>query len=292
VLRLAARVLVGTLVFTLIVVFAGAWPSAAGLMLTFPALNGFAYYFSPPESIAPMTRTMLWMPVVNGALCALYLWLFLLLAPRVAPELLALVLIGPVAGLWLVAITPQFVRAGVKVGHQLPFCVAATVIGALLVAAAVSTSGAPGIAPSPMGAWDFFAAVAHNKTKIVLFALCLAVFLVASTYGRVPDWARGILGSLPLVPFGGLLGVAADAHLSLEQRLVIFRAMAVSIWLAPAVAIWFIYGVARVLASRRPTGSATVDDLVRFSVIAFGWLACLCAILAIAYGIQLGATPR
>jgi hypothetical protein len=273
------------------VLLAAFLPTAAGLMLTFPALNGLAFYFSPPPSIAPMARTMLWMPVVNGGLCALYLGLYLLSAKRGSPEVVAVVLAGLVTCLWLVAVAPRFVRAGIPPRHQITYCVASTVIGVLMVAGAVFMAGAgtgtqAGATVADVSLGAVAEAIAGSTAKIALFALCLSVFLAAGTWQGLPDWARGLLGSLPLVPFGGLLGVAADSQMALEQRSEIFRAMAVSIWLAPAIAIWFIYGVARVLAARRSTGIALTDDLVRLSVIVTGWVICLCAILTIATIIQ------
>ena len=44
--RLACRISVGTAVYVAIVILAALLPAAAGLMLTFPALNGLALFFS------------------------------------------------------------------------------------------------------------------------------------------------------------------------------------------------------------------------------------------------------
>ena len=76
-LRILSRLAVGMAVYVVIVLFATSLPLAAGMMLTFPALNGLALYFSTPASIEPIARTMIWMPLINGVLCALYILLFL-----------------------------------------------------------------------------------------------------------------------------------------------------------------------------------------------------------------------
>jgi len=65
---LAARVAVGTAVYVTIVVLATPLPAAAGLMLTFPALNGLAFFFSEDERAASIAKSMFWMPAVNGVL--------------------------------------------------------------------------------------------------------------------------------------------------------------------------------------------------------------------------------
>ena len=87
--RLASRVAVGTAVYVVIVALAALLPSAAGLMLTFPALNGLAFFYSDDASATSIARSMFWMPVVNGVLCACYVVLFLLLAKTLPPTILA-----------------------------------------------------------------------------------------------------------------------------------------------------------------------------------------------------------
>src|SRR5579864_5870038 len=102
------RVLFGTLVYVLIIVLAAPIPSAAGLFLTFPALNGLAFLYSPPSSTESMARSMLWMPVINSALCGAYIIAFLAFSPFVTPSLLAWTLVIAVAALWLGISTRTF----------------------------------------------------------------------------------------------------------------------------------------------------------------------------------------
>ena len=74
------RALLGTTVYAIIIVLAAPFPGAAGLFLTFPALNGLGFLFSPRKNVEPMAKSMLWMPVINGTLCAAYIVVFLMLA--------------------------------------------------------------------------------------------------------------------------------------------------------------------------------------------------------------------
>jgi hypothetical protein len=68
------RVAFGSLVYILILVLAAQIPSAAGMMLTFPALNGLGLLFTEQSEIPDTARSMLWMPVVNGVLCASFIF--------------------------------------------------------------------------------------------------------------------------------------------------------------------------------------------------------------------------
>ncbi len=91
---LGARVAVGTAVYLMIVVLATSRPAAAGLMLTFPALNGLAFFFSEDARAAAIARSMLWMPIVNGALCAGYITLFAFVATSASATFVAWGLVG------------------------------------------------------------------------------------------------------------------------------------------------------------------------------------------------------
>jgi hypothetical protein len=135
VIRLSAQIVVGTTVYTLIVVLASTVPAAAGLMLTFPALNGLGFFFSRQENIEAMAQTMLWMPLLNGALCAAYMLLFLVLG-RIdgSPTSVAWVLMVAMTLVWFACVTRNKVSAGIPHDRQLAYGVATSAVGALLVA--------------------------------------------------------------------------------------------------------------------------------------------------------------
>src|ERR1700692_4259392 len=98
--RLLSRIGAGTCVYAVIVVLAATQPSAAGMMLTFPALNGLAFFFSGDAKAASIAKSMFWMPIVNGTLCALYMALFFPLARTLLPAVVGWSLLLGVMVLW------------------------------------------------------------------------------------------------------------------------------------------------------------------------------------------------
>jgi hypothetical protein len=286
-----SRLCVGAGAFLLIVVLSGLLPGAAGLMLTFPALNGLAFFFSEPTRAAPMAQTMLWMPLVNGALCALYIVLFLLVG-RVAPITSSLCLTGLVVALWVAAVTRKVVTEGIAAKHHLAYAIAATVVGVLLVAAALylaTPEAGPRIVASAPGLTE---AIARNALKMLLFLVTLLAFLLLTDYVPLSDSVRGILAGLPLVPFGGLLGISADWSTGLDDRLAIFATMATTIWLAPAIAIWFIYGLSSFLSAMKPLRPRILDSTARLVALLLGWLACFAVVVALGHAIDFFAAAR
>ncbi|HTV26312.1 MAG TPA: hypothetical protein VMF32_00845, partial [Xanthobacteraceae bacterium] len=222
--RFAARVAVGTAVYVLIVVLAALLPAAAGLMLTFPALNGLAFYFSEDERAGSIARSMLWMPVVNGVLCAGYIVLFLLLARTVEPSGLAWGLLGAIGAVWFTWVTRRAVHHGIEREAQFRFAAASTPAGLLLAAMALVALRHVGVSPprravAVLGGIDgIVATVESNELKIAMFAFTLSIFAGAIQYWRISDSTRGILAGLPIVPFGGLVSVAADTSMTVDAR--------------------------------------------------------------------------
>ena len=278
-----SRVLFGTAVYAFIIALAAPIPSATGLFLTFPALNGLAFLYSPPSSAEAMARSMLWMPVINSALCGAYIVAFLAFSPVMAPTPLAWTLATAVAALWLGISTRKFVREGISRDHQAVFGVIVLLVGCVIAALAprvlgeLATSQGPASSMHSPFSLDLLPQIFwQSRLKIALFAICLLLFLVLTT--RLSPSAQGILGGLPLVPFGGLVSVATEAG---TDQLYIFERMAASVWLGPMVGIWFICGYSRYLDARRPSGSKSFDATMRFGVLLAAWCLCIAAIFAI-----------
>jgi len=291
--RQTLRVVAGTAVYVAIVLLAAPLPAAAGIMLTFPALNGLFFFFSGDERAAGIARSMLWMPVINGALCGGYILLFAMLARSVSPAVVAWSLLLAVVILWYACVTRRWVRAGVAPERQFAYAVAATLVGALMVivvgAAAARTGGAPITVPGAAdadGAPWIVATILRSRLKIALFAATLAVVLLAAAYFPLSDSTRGILSGLPVVPFGGLVAIAADGSMSLHERLHILAGMGRGVWLGPAVAIWFIYCLSRFLGNRAKTQPPARDAAIRFGALVAGWLAAFAIIVAVGCGIE------
>jgi hypothetical protein len=291
--RLASRVAVGTAVYVLIVVLAALLPPAAGLMLTFPALNGLAFFYSDDASAAAIARSMFWMPVVNGTLCAVYIVLFLLLVGTLAPASLAWALLAAIVAIWFAWVTRRAVRSGIERDSQFRLAVVSTLAGFLLAAMALLALHRLGVslprgalAAAPGGIHAVIAATERSELKIAMFALTLAIFAAAIQYWRISDSTRGILAGLPIVPFGGLVSVAADTTLSADTRWHIFLGMAGSVWLGPAVAIWFIYGFSRHLGARSKASSPQADALSRSGALMLAWVTTFGVIVALAIAIE------
>ncbi len=291
---LAVRVAVGTAVYAIIVVVAAPLPAAAGLMLTFPALNGLAFFFSGDERAASIARSMFWMPVVNGVLCGGSISVFAFVATRGSATVLAWCLLAIAVAAWLAGVTRGRVRRGIDPDHQLAFVIGVTLAGILLAAGGAIESGylqgaAAAQGPSMSGTDDagwIAAAIWRSKLKIGLFALALLTFFASVAYLPISDSTRGILAGLPLVPFGGLLAIAGDAGMSLDERLQVLRGMMIGVWLGPAVAMWFIYIFARFLSTRRKSATPVAENVVRFGALLAGWVAAFAAIVAIADAIK------
>lgn len=282
------RVLLGTAVYALILVLAAPFPAAAGLMLVFPTLNGLAYVFSERGRVLAMAPSMLWMPIINGTLCGVYLLIFPAAASVVPAPPLAWGLAAGAVALFVFLVRRPWVANGIAPARQLTFVIAATLAGAALVAAAASVHGAgagaasgwAGAAPSASPVRFAMDTLRHNGAKIVVFALCLGAFLLATRLMPVSDAWRGILAGLPFAPFGGLVSIAGDNALELALRLDIIRQMAVSLWLGPAIAMWFIYAFPRALVRLPPGAAHAIPALFG------GWALCGLAVAATALALH------
>src|SRR2546425_2152657 len=101
---LILQAVVGTGLFTLILWCAqSSNPRAAGMMLTFPALNGFGLLMAESYDLHVMARAMLPMIALNGLLCATYiiaqrqlLWRL----PHLSPGVKVWMLLGACVVLW------------------------------------------------------------------------------------------------------------------------------------------------------------------------------------------------
>ena len=157
---------------------------------------------------------MLWMPVINGALCALYMLVLLALGTRSSTALAGWLLLLLVVALWYACVSRKTVMEGIAPQYQLAYSIAATLIGAVFVIVALALSARLGAVPHDAYAtgWENWGwvieAMLQSKLKIVLFAVAFSAFIVAEAYFPISDAARGVLSGLPIVPFGGLVSIA------------------------------------------------------------------------------------
>jgi hypothetical protein len=74
--------------------------------------------------------------------------------------------------------------------------------------------------------------------------------------------------------------------MSVDMRLAIIAGMLRGVWLAPAVAVWFILGFSRFLDARAHRRSPAADTAVRIGALVAGWLATFAVIVVAGYGIE------
>src|SRR5215212_696038 len=129
------KVLIGTVMYVLLLFAAAAVPTGAGLMLTFPALNGLALLYLRPERVPLMAQVMVRMPVINGACCAAYILLFLWVGRTAAPSTVAWGLSFLTVLLWVFAVSGEGER--LRSSDPLKYATLVTATGLILAAAAI-----------------------------------------------------------------------------------------------------------------------------------------------------------
>jgi hypothetical protein len=293
-----AKVLFATIVFVIISLLARPFPAAAGMMLTFPVINGLSFLFKPASSAEEMARTMLWMPIINGALCGIYIVVFLFGGGIRAPVPFACTELVVIILIWATIITRESVKVGVPPEKQPVVGLVYLLFGIGLTGVTIWVQQRSGIALNTgslvniSSSFDWFFQPL-NQIKIFIFAATFAAFLGLSNY--FPDVRiHGILGGLPAVPFGGLVSVAGFGPDNLAERLLVLERMATTVWLGPIIGFCFIYIYSRFLSSRKEDATF-FNAAVNFLVLLIAWVACfliICGIaLAISYIVQPGMTP-
>jgi hypothetical protein len=259
-------------------------------MLTFPALNGLGLLFEGPNKAPEVARTMILLPIINGLLCAAYIWMFLLGTSVASAKTLTvgctIIVIALWAGsaLWTRKRKEAGKRTGIEDAYQWPYAVGSTVVFGVLASTVTfgvgtnsvpighsdqTTSQWPSASEMPIGLVE---TVMNNQLKISLFLIGLLIFTAVIAHPRVPAWFRGFMGGFPIVPFGGLASITwgdqtATVSSSLEQ-------MAGSVWASPIVPIWFIVFFTRYLAVTRIW-------LLQGMGLFIGWIACFAAIAGV-----------
>jgi hypothetical protein len=281
----------GMLVYVVLLWIARRVPSAASLMLLFPALNGLGLFFEGDKA-PEIARTMILLPLINGLLCAVYIWIFILAPPAVSTLKLTGICTTMVVLLWSGSVLWVWLRrrnnkpTGIGDPHQLRFGLIWTVV---LIAATVTVSLYFGLYPPGAGqsqsttsSWANPADIAgelvevamSNLLKVTLFFFGLLFFIVVSSHPRAPAWLKGFMGGFPIVPFGGLISLSSGQETAAVMGTL--HQMAGSVWASPIVPLWFILLFTRYLALTR---SVALHVLGLFA----GWAGCLIAIAGISW---------
>ncbi len=237
-IEIGAKVVLGTVLYVVVLWAAGRNPRAAGMMLTFPTLNGIGLLLAEPTLLEGVVHSMLLMPVVNGIFCAGYLALSRRLLRRGwQPGRTSAGLLLLISAVWVI------VAAGIAsgswgVGSPYQWSYGLGILGAgLLLTWLLRPLHAPGQRAG--GAVRLPHVIARNRGRIALFALSLAI---VATFERLGGSGSllGILASLPLVAFFGLHSLVSDARASIEARIATLDGLGNGVWLGPAIAIFFV----------------------------------------------------
>lgn len=235
---LTAKVMGGTALFVAILLTARAGSArVAGLMLTFPTLNGLGLLGATQQDLGVVVNAMLPVIALNGLLCVGYIWLF----QRGANALLQSgIRVAIVCGLvWLLAacLLVWLDRPDLNKLIAITYAVGAVVFTFLRW----SPRAAPEAPESATGTLTF---LNRRRDRVLLFALSLAVVLaIAHRYRDAGAWV-GVLSALPVLPLFVLAGIAEDRP---RQFGVIRDIVAIG----PAIAMVFALGYAWFLAEIR-----------------------------------------
>lgn len=244
----------------------------AGMMLTFPMLNGMALV-SAREHARKTGQSMVPIVVLNGVMCFLFTlalaWLDAARAHPVALTALAAVL-------WLCVYAVLETR-----NVMVPWGWATAVFAAACVMVSVAMTYWLWPAcitfanETPVRAGGV-AGVLDSWIRIALFALSLFVVFVVAHFCRDAHAAIGRLGALPIVPLFGLYTVASvlASDPAAVPKLETMRSMVLVGWM---IALVFAIVLAAYVAR---TSSPRSGMLGHLATLIAGWAICLACIVA------------
>jgi hypothetical protein len=240
----AIKLALGIIFYIVIITAARLFPTAAGMMLIFPMLNGLTLAAAPQkESVQRAANTMLLLPIANCSLCGFYILTFTWInpsGPRVS-------LLFGLAALWVI-FAASIVHYKVEIRgkrNQLIYILVCTILCLLMMAALIGYEPKSKVLAATSVPWFEF--LKQNAIKILLFVMSFSAIIAISdfvaTQSSSPLLSRllGILSGIPLVPLFGLYTIADPTGEMAGRRVEIFGSLAVSIWLSPIIAIGFIF---------------------------------------------------
>ena len=246
----------------------------AGMMLTFPMLNGMALV-SAREHAHKTGQSMVPIVVLNGAMCFLFA---LALAWSDTARAHPVPLTALAAVLWLCVYA---VLEGRNV--MMPWGGATAVFAAACVMASVAITYWLWPACTPLAAQvpvraGGLAGVLDSWIRIALFALSLFIVFVVAHFYRDAHAAIGRLGALPIVPLFGLYTVASvlASDPAAIPKLETMRSMVLIGWM---IALVFAVVLATYVAR---TSSVRSGMLGHLAALVAGWAICLAGIVAVA----------
>src|SRR2546430_1187514 len=199
---LILKAVVGTGLFTLILWYAqSSNPRAAGMMLTFPALNGLGLLTAQSHDIHLMARAMLPMIALNGLLCATYVVAQRQLRSRCAslpPSIHVWTVLGGCVILWggVALWGAPWLQSSLVSSRQIITFIGAYAMTSVPLTALLLWSP---VAEHGCGRQRFWGVIRTNAVRVGgLLGLLVLVMLLARSGAEA--WA-GRLSALPLIPF-------------------------------------------------------------------------------------------
>ncbi len=264
----------GSALFTLILWCAQSRnPRAAGMMLTFPALNGLGLLTAETDDLCLMAQAMPPMIVLNGLLCTGYL---LLQGRRVGqrarvPALahplgllgLGLLLWGGMA-FWIAPALQPYLNSS---GQMLAFV---GVYAGCSLPLTVLVLWRPSAAQQPVRL-AFGQVLRANAVRIIGMLVCLVLVMLVAHDGAA-SWA-GRLSTLPILPFHSLLGLTA-AFPPTPQGRTRFAQLASTVLCGPLLAMAFIWAFTKYLQAIRMTEASVATPVLAVSGLLGLWGLC------------------
>ena len=244
----------------------------AGMMLTFPMLNGMALV-SAREHARKTGQSMVPIVVLNGVLCFLFT---LALAWSDAARAHPVALTALAAALWLCVYAVLETRnVMVPWGWVTAVFAAACVMVSVAMTYWLWPACTAFVNEAPVRAGGL-AGVLDSWIRIALFALSLFVVFVVAHFYRDAHAAIGRLGALPIVPLFGLYTVASvlASDSAAVPKFETMRSMVLVGWM---FALVFAVVLAAYVAR---TSSPRSGALGHLAALIVGWAICLAGIVA------------
>lgn len=271
-----AKVLIGTAFYVGLLWVAQRNPRAAGMMLTFPTLNGLVLLMASPAAREEAAGAMLLMPLVNVAMWTFYLaCLGPLLDRHVRAALASAILIAIGTAFWLAFAALITARQwGVPAGLQWYYSIAVLAGGALLTLVLPRRSQAAAGAAKPQ---TVLVLARSYQARIAVFALTLAAIALMDGLGASAALLGAVAGA-PVVAMFGVQTLASDASTPLDIRRRTLAQMGDGQWLGPAIACIFVACYWRALDVLAGQVTGLAYHAAGAALLIAGWGLCLLVI--------------
>jgi hypothetical protein len=261
-------------------------PRAAGMMLTFPALNGLGLLTAESHDLHLMARAMLPMIALNGLLCAVYIIAQRQLRyrlPHLALPVHVWTVLGVCAVLWggMALWVAPVVQAYLVSARQIMAFLCAYAVASVLLTVRLLWSPIHQHGRVRQGVWNVLRANAGRVGG--MFILLLLVMLVAR--GGAEAWA-GRLSALPLLPFYSLF-ILSSARLHTHHEVARLEHVGSTVLLGPVVAMTFVWVFVHYLSALSLLHSAASSMAAGVLGLLILWGLCGLTIWGILHGVRL-----